>query len=77
MNQLKYDCFFLESVQWYACAYNKNTDTDYWMKSPYCKEHEDCPYYCSKDKAFNIIHGIMNAAEYLAKGCNKFEKEDE
>ena len=72
----KYNCFFLDeeremTAHWYVCTYNKNTDANYWQKGPYCEKHEDCPYYCSKDHAFNIIHGIMNVAEYLAKGCNK------
>lgn len=70
--KVKYDCFFSEierdmGASWPVCTYNKETDADYWQKFPYCEKHEDCPYYCSKERAFNIIHCMVNTSAFYGK----------
>lgn len=69
MNQayikVKWSCFFCETeremtASWPVCTYNKENDPYYWQKSPYCETNDNCPYYCSKEHAFNIVHNTMN-----------------
>ena len=66
--KVKRDCFFCEVVRdmgasWPICIYNKENDADYWVKDPYCRTKDNCPYYCSKERAFNIIYNTMNKGD--------------
>lgn len=60
--KVKYDCFFLEeqremTASWPSCCFNKVNDKNYWQKDPPCAR-EECPYYISKEEAYEIIKGI-------------------
>lgn len=66
---IKYNCYFCETerdmgASWSVCTFNKKTNANWWMNSPYCEYHDDCPYYYPEEKVFDIIHdSIINSQE--------------
>lgn len=68
---IKYNCYFCKlerdmGASWYICTYHREEDVDYWMKEPPCDYSDNnCPFYCSKEQAFNIIKKEVNRKDNL------------
>lgn len=62
---IKYSCYFCVTIRdmgasWEVCTYSREEDEGYWMKEPPCKHLDNCPFYCSKGQAFDIIKKEVN-----------------